>query len=678
MSLPTRRRSTVDAVDDAQLMAELEPTAIQLYERHMSTAKEWFPHELVPWSRGRDSSPTRPGSPSESPMLCGGAAARCSSTCSPRTTCPYYYRQLDARSATTTCGASGTRRWTAEEGRHSIVIRDYLDGHPRRSTRSRSSGPACTRCRRGQVPDPPTRSPTARLRRAAGARDPHRRTATPASCSTTRPGTAIMSRVAADENLHHLFYRDLVPAALELDPSAMVVAIERQVRKFEMPGTGIPDFDRTRARSPTPASTTSRSTTTRSSCRSCSRHWRIEQLQNLKSAASRRARAPGEARREGRQRRQAHEARAWRRVPRRPESNAAAFNSSGRARGARGSLELVEPAVDDAVVRPRERGSGHPRQRTEQGRPDVEGPRQPRLGSVRGGCQLETCGAFEVSWSHGSRASGVARPRRRGSCTAAGTAGAPGSRDARWSRPGKPSPSTRNSRSQGHQSRVLVGLFQRGPQLVGRDREAPGPVEVERRGHGRAPCPGPRQHRGRRLVGRRACVRGALETAEREHERRRPHRRRARDVDADEERRNVAEVLRVAHAGLGHEHHQQHGEGRFCTLAGARSRRMSHRVASTSVRNSMTRVPCTRAALSTLMPSRGTLSCCPPPLCGPAPVTTVPLTRIAAAGHEQHPAHRHDAGAHDGPRLGGVIGLAGVDRTRSRRTAARSTGGSAP
>ena len=51
-----------------------------------------------------------------------------------------------------------------------------------------------------------------------------------------------MARVAADENLHHLFYRDLASAALLLDPSAMVIAIERQVRTFEMPGTGIPDF----------------------------------------------------------------------------------------------------------------------------------------------------------------------------------------------------------------------------------------------------------------------------------------------------------------------------------------------------------------------------------------------------------------------------------------------------
>jgi acyl-[acyl-carrier-protein] desaturase len=52
-----------------------------------------------------------------------------------------------------------------------------------------------------------------------------------------------MKKVASDENRHHLFYRDMVAAALEVDPSGMVCAIERQVRTFEMPGTGILDFD---------------------------------------------------------------------------------------------------------------------------------------------------------------------------------------------------------------------------------------------------------------------------------------------------------------------------------------------------------------------------------------------------------------------------------------------------
>ena len=55
-------------------------------------------------------------------------------------------------------------------------------------------------------------------------------------------GYDVMMRVAADENLHHLFYRDLAPAAIEIDPSRSMHAIERQVVDFEMPGTGIPGF----------------------------------------------------------------------------------------------------------------------------------------------------------------------------------------------------------------------------------------------------------------------------------------------------------------------------------------------------------------------------------------------------------------------------------------------------
>jgi acyl-[acyl-carrier-protein] desaturase len=57
-------------------------------------------------------------------------------------------------------------------------------------------------------------------------------------------GYDVITRVAADENFHFLFYRDLTSAALEIAPSLVVPAIERQVREFEMPGTGIPGFKR--------------------------------------------------------------------------------------------------------------------------------------------------------------------------------------------------------------------------------------------------------------------------------------------------------------------------------------------------------------------------------------------------------------------------------------------------
>ena len=57
-----------------------------------------------------------------------------------------------------------------------------------------------------------------------------------------KAGYDVISRVAADENFHFLFYRDLTSAALEIAPSLVLPAIERQVREFEMPGTGIPGF----------------------------------------------------------------------------------------------------------------------------------------------------------------------------------------------------------------------------------------------------------------------------------------------------------------------------------------------------------------------------------------------------------------------------------------------------
>jgi acyl-[acyl-carrier-protein] desaturase len=54
----------------------------------------------------------------------------------------------------------------------------------------------------------------------------------------------IMIRIAADENLHAVFYRDIVNAALQVEPSAAVQAIVDEVVDFQMPGAGIPGFRR--------------------------------------------------------------------------------------------------------------------------------------------------------------------------------------------------------------------------------------------------------------------------------------------------------------------------------------------------------------------------------------------------------------------------------------------------
>jgi len=54
----------------------------------------------------------------------------------------------------------------------------------------------------------------------------------------------LLSRIAADENLHMIFYRNLLAAALELAPDQAVRAITDVVTTFEMPGSDIKGFQR--------------------------------------------------------------------------------------------------------------------------------------------------------------------------------------------------------------------------------------------------------------------------------------------------------------------------------------------------------------------------------------------------------------------------------------------------
>ncbi|MEY2451288.1 MAG: acyl-[acyl-carrier-protein] desaturase [Acidimicrobiaceae bacterium] len=226
-------------MDKATLLHELAPVAERLYDRHDAAAKEWFPHEMVPWGKGRDFAPGEQWDPDEVPMADGVRSALFVNLLT-EDNLPYYFRTIEQMFGADSIWGVWVRRWTAEEGRHSIVIRDYL-------TVTRSVDPiALERARMHQVstgitPDPGT--PADGLAYVAlqelATRIAHRNTG---KLLDDRLGYEVMARVASDENLHFLFYRDLVTAALEVDPSTTVIALERQVREFEMPGTGIVDF----------------------------------------------------------------------------------------------------------------------------------------------------------------------------------------------------------------------------------------------------------------------------------------------------------------------------------------------------------------------------------------------------------------------------------------------------
>lgn len=226
---------------DADLLDELEPTAAELLERHLAAAKEWFPHELVPWSRGRDFEQGWTFDPELAPVP---EAVRSSLYINLLTedNLPYYFRTIESRFGRDSAWGEWSRRWTAEEGRHSIVIRDYL-------VVTRSIDPvALERARMaqvatGKVPEPDSIAESiiyVSLQELA-TRIAHHNTG---KLLEDPSGYEVMKRVATDENRHHLFYRGLCEAAFQIDPSAMVIALESQVRSFEMPGTGIIDFER--------------------------------------------------------------------------------------------------------------------------------------------------------------------------------------------------------------------------------------------------------------------------------------------------------------------------------------------------------------------------------------------------------------------------------------------------
>ncbi len=231
---------TSSAPSDVGFLAELAPVAEKLYERHLETTKEWFPHELVPYSDARDFEPGEEWDPAEVPM---DQAVRSSLLVNLLTedNLPFYFQVITRMFGADDVWGEWNRRWTAEEGRHSIVIRDYL-------TATRSLDPwALERDRMHQVqagfhgdtlPNAANGFAYVALQELA-TRISHRNTG---DRLEDPRGQKVMSRVANDENYHYVFYRDLVGAALEVDPSMTVEAIAHQVEVFEMPGTGIPGF----------------------------------------------------------------------------------------------------------------------------------------------------------------------------------------------------------------------------------------------------------------------------------------------------------------------------------------------------------------------------------------------------------------------------------------------------
>ncbi|GAB4048482.1 acyl-ACP desaturase [Catellatospora paridis] len=235
---------TTETTDTLVLLRELEPVVETNLNRHLATAKEWFPHEYVPWSQGSDFDGPLGGQawePSQSKL---SEVARTSLIVNLLTedNLPSYHHEIATLYGRDGAWGTWVHRWTAEEGRHGVAIRDYL-------LTTRAVDPiALERARMvhmetGFTADHPDvlGSLSYVSMQELATRVAHRNTG---RISGDPICDALLAKVAADENLHMLFYRNLLMASFELVPNATMEAILRVVKAFQMPGHTIENFGR--------------------------------------------------------------------------------------------------------------------------------------------------------------------------------------------------------------------------------------------------------------------------------------------------------------------------------------------------------------------------------------------------------------------------------------------------
>jgi len=156
---------------------------------------------------------------------------------------PSYHHEIASLFGRDAAWGSWVHRWTAEEGRHGIAIRDYL-------LTSRAVDP--TELERLRMDHMATGYESAHSQdlvrslayvsfQELATRVSHRNTG---KLTDDPVADALLAKVAADENLHMIFYRNLLKGALELDPNHTMRAITDVVKQFAMPGTDIAGFQR--------------------------------------------------------------------------------------------------------------------------------------------------------------------------------------------------------------------------------------------------------------------------------------------------------------------------------------------------------------------------------------------------------------------------------------------------
>src|SRR5438270_53148 len=226
---------------DAALLTEREPVVEKNLDRHLAIAKEWHPHDYIPWSEGRNFAflGGEDWAPEQSRLDETAMAAMITNLLT-EDNLPSYHGEIATRFGRDGAWGTWVGRWTAEENRHGVALRDYL-------VVTRGVDPvALERARMDYMVtgyDSGDKTPLEAVAYVSfqelATRVSHRNTGR----ATGDPiADQLLARIATDENLHMVFYRNLVDAAFGIDPDEMMRAVADEVINFEMPGANMANF----------------------------------------------------------------------------------------------------------------------------------------------------------------------------------------------------------------------------------------------------------------------------------------------------------------------------------------------------------------------------------------------------------------------------------------------------
>lgn len=229
----------------AALLRELEPVVATELDRHLAVAREWMPHEYIPWSEGENYDGPLGGTAWEEGQSKVSDTARTALVVNLLTedNLPSYHREIYTSFGPDGAWGTWIGRWTAEEGRHAMAIRDYL-------LTTRAVDPVALERERMTHMTQGFDSAYELDMLHTVAYVSFQELATRISHRNTGRFTEepvcdqLLQRISVDENLHMIFYRNLVSATLELAPNEALPAIWDVVKDFQMPGSTIEGFTR--------------------------------------------------------------------------------------------------------------------------------------------------------------------------------------------------------------------------------------------------------------------------------------------------------------------------------------------------------------------------------------------------------------------------------------------------